>query len=367
MRSGFSTLTPFSATAQAPAQEWWAKLLRRPDTKGARAALERQLARAQNASLAPGEADVLLATHRVTGRAAREITSALWQKAFRACVADSMVTESEVEFLRRLQRSLGMSDVEMDEARAAASRALYSSAVREAVADGEVTRSEQQSLDALANALSLNETERLEIAREPLAEALQKVLGETVSDRRVSPAEQTRLHQLAARLGATEEYTRTIGPQLQKFILLWRIENEALPVIPVGINLQKGEVCHCQFAARWLEMRTHTVRTYRTGPVASIRIVKGLHYRIGSYQTHRVTANELTQIDAGTAYVTNKRLIFDGQAKNSTIRHSAVIALQPYSDGVGIEKGSGRSPVLVTSDDAEIITAIYSEALNRAT
>jgi hypothetical protein len=194
-----------------------------------------------------------------------------------------------------------------------------------------------------------------------------RVFGEVVADRRVSPAEQERLRQLAARLGMEHDFRTQIGPQLEKFILLWRVENEALPVIPVAISLQRGEVCHCQFGARWLELRTRTVRTYRTGPVASIRIVKGLHYRIGSYQTHRVTAEELKQIDAGTAYITNKRLIFDGALKNSAIRHSAVIALQAYTDGVGIEKASGRSPILTTSGDAEVVTAIYTEALNRAT
>jgi hypothetical protein len=128
----------------------------------------------------------------------------------------------------------------------------------------------------------------------------------------------------------------------------------------------RGEVCHCRFPARWLEMRTRTVGTYRTGPVASIRIVKGLHYRIGSYSTHRVTATELQEIDTGMAYITNKRLIFDGRLKNTNIRHSAVIALEAYSDGVGIEKSTGRSPVLVTTADAEVVTAIYTEALNRA-
>jgi hypothetical protein len=74
----------------------------------------------------------------------------------------------------------------------------------------------------------------------------------------------------------------------------------------------------------------------------------------------------LQEIDTGTAYITNKRLIFDGRLKNTSIRHSAVIALEAYSDGVGIEKATGRSPVLVTTADAEVVTAIYTEALNRA-
>jgi hypothetical protein len=43
-----------------------------------------------------------------------------------------------------------------------------------------------------------------------------------------------------------------------------------------------------------------------------------------------------------------------------------VLSLQAYSDGVGIEKASGRSPILITSGDAEVITAIYAEALNRS-
>jgi hypothetical protein len=254
----------------------------------------------------------------------------------------------------------------MDAARVTESREIYTRALKEALADGEITPGEQKTLDRIAGALDLSESDKREISQETLSVVMQRVFGEVVADRRVTPAEQAKLSRLATQLGMRAQYEKEIGPQLDKFILLWRVENESLPVLAAGINLQRGEVCHCRFPARWLELRTRTVRTYRTGPVASIRIVKGLHYRVGSYSTHRVTATELQEIDTGTAYITNKRLIFDGRLKNTSIRHSAVIALEAYSDGVGIEKATGRSPVLVTTADAEVVTAIYTEALNRA-
>ena len=139
-----------------------------------------------------------------------------------------------------------------------------------------------------------------------------------------------------------------------------------------AINLQKGEACHitaCHITAfaTWHEMRTRTERINYGGPVASIRICKGLRYRIGSVQVQRVTRDEMVEIDRGQLYVTNKRIIFNGAKKNSTIRLSALLSFSPYADGVALEKASGKAAHLVLSGvDLELFLTVLGAVLSTA-
>jgi hypothetical protein len=144
---------PFSPTASAPAQRWWARLARRPDPAGATAALERLLATQDVTRLPSSSVSGVLSTHRVRGDTARTIVYLMWSKAFQACASDLDITDNEIHYLRRLQHVLGLSDSDVDALRIKASREFYRAAMKEALADGEVTPSEQGALDAIATAL----------------------------------------------------------------------------------------------------------------------------------------------------------------------------------------------------------------------
>lgn len=148
--------------------------------------------------------------------------------------------------------------------------------------------------------------------------------------------------------------------------LLWRIENGQFPTISVPIALQRGETCYFSCTAGWHELRTKTVRVNYSGVSTSIRICKGVRFRVGSVTPQRVTRDELTHIDDGTLYITNKRIIFDGQRKNSTIRHSALLGLEMYRDGIVLEKATGKSPHLILTGDVELAAVILSSALAAA-
>lgn len=93
--------------------------------------------------------------------------------------------------------------------------------------------------------------------------------------------------------------------------------------------------------------------------------MKGVYYRVGSTRTARVTREVLRHIDTGTLYVTNKRLIFDGTRKNSVIRLPNILSVIPYSDGVEVEKTSGRNPIF-TMNDAEWLAVLLSSRLTYA-
>lgn len=357
--------SPFTVDASAPAQGWLAKLLHRPDIAGASAAVERALA----ARTVPTDRDVagILAAHRVTGSKARDLGIGLWLRALHACIADDVVTDAESTYLHTLRLALNLRERDVADLWSSETATVYRSALEDALADGEMTDEEWRRVDVIASGMRLSKERRAQISELPIEQAMQREIDRVLDDRQLTPAEHEHLSVLAERLGRGDDpYTDVQAQALGRALFLWRIENEGLPVVDAGINLQQGEVCHCVFPARWYELRTRTVSSYRAGPVASFRIMKGLSYRVGNYQTHRVTVDEFTLIDAGRGIVTNKRFIFDGAKRNTTMRHGAILSLTPYTDGLSIEKATGKSPTLIIDGDAEIFTAIFAEALSRS-
>ncbi len=201
------------------------------------------------------------------------------------------------------------------------------------------------------------------ILREQREQLLTGAAKAAIADERLSPQELADLHALARSLDMTLSFDESTKKALDRFSLLWQVDNGNLPVVAVSINLQRGETCHAVAPAVWMEMRTRTERINYGGPVASFRIAKGLHYRVGSVRVQRITREELTEIDRGTVYLTNKRVIFDGGKKNTTLRLNSLLSFTPCSDGVVLEKSSGKSPHLLLEGDVELFNAILGSAL----
>src|SRR5690606_6125721 len=97
-----------------------------------------------------------------------------------------------------------------------------------------------------------------------------------------------------------------------------------------------NERCYFKTPAEWHELRTITKRINYGGPSARIKIMKGLSYRVGSMKVERVTKETMQQLDTGTLYVTNKRLIFTGNKKTSNIKLEKILSVIPYSNGIEI-------------------------------
>ena len=147
---------------------------------------------------------------------------------------------------------------------------------------------------------------------------------------------------------------------LSKLKLYWAIENNELPIINTSISLQKGEVCYYQNACRWFEHRVVTKAIKYSGFTGSFKITKGVRYRVGQFKPQRITVDQVLEIDRGNIFLTNKRIIFMGTKKNSNIKYSSVLSIVPYSDGVGIEKDSGKSPILMC-DNPDIMARILAK------
>lgn len=113
--------------------------------------------------------------------------------------------------------------------------------------------------------------------------------------------------------------------------------------IDVYINLDENEYCYFESRSEWHEYQTVTKRFNYGGLMGRIKLAPGIYFRIGSIIPHRVAKDELTFIDEGRVYFTNKKVIFDGQYKNKSISLNNIIGISQYSNGLEIERSSGRS------------------------
>jgi hypothetical protein len=142
----------------------------------------------------------------------------------------------------------------------------------------------------------------------------------------------------------------------------WALALESLPVVDVDVGLQKGEVAHAAVPCDWYEWRASTRAVAYHGPTASMQIVKGLRYRAGVIAPTAIRERELVRLDTGTLYVTNKRLVFDGESENKAIPWRSVLKVIPFSGGFEPEKQNGKSPQLVVGSEPERTAAVAARA-----
>jgi hypothetical protein len=346
--------SPFKVPPPPKPRGWLARLLRLGAKRDARASLETLLAQNAPEAVRVDEVSRILEEAKVTGRAARELLTDLWAAAYTTFLADDLISDAEAAYLRSLRAPLGVTDREVAEVERAVAHPKYKKAVEEVLRDGRLSPSERKALERFAADLRLSETAQRAIMEPAARAALVRAADQVAADERLSPDEDRALVLLSQELGVPLEFDARRRRQLERMALFWSIENGQAPVYDVPITLQKGERCHYVSGADWYELRTKTVRVNYSGFSTSIRICKGVRYRVGTITPQRVTRDELTFIDRGTVYFTNKRVIFDGQKKNSTIRHTALIGFQTYADGLVLEKATGKSPHLMLDGDVEV-------------
>jgi hypothetical protein len=84
------------------------------------------------------------------------------------------------------------------------------------------------------------------------------------------------------------------------------------------------------------------------------------YWKAGSYAPNVSARDVPIPIDVGKLYLTNKRILFLGAHKSNTIKLSAILDFDGYTDGVRIVKSAGKSPVLLgISHDVETFSRVF--------
>jgi hypothetical protein len=72
----------------------------------------------------------------------------------------------------------------------------------------------------------------------------------------------------------------------------------------------------------------------------------------------------MTEVDSGTLYITNKRLLFDGRKTNTAIAMGRIVRFTLFSDGLRIEKDSGKDQYFSSEGDLEVVGAVLEKLLS---
>lgn len=118
------------------------------------------------------------------------------------------------------------------------------------------------------------------------------------------------------------------------------------------INLQKTEQVVWAFpASDYLEDKTKCQYVGGSRGV-SVRVMKGVYYRVGAFKGQKIERTERTHIDRGMVVLTNKHVYFAGPAKSLRVPYSKIVSFLPFSDGVGIirDASNAKPQIFVTGD-----------------
>lgn len=118
------------------------------------------------------------------------------------------------------------------------------------------------------------------------------------------------------------------------------------------INFQKGEQVVWAFpGSKYLEDKTR--RQFVGGSQGvSVRVMKGVYYRVGAFKGHAVEHTERVHIDTGWVVVTTKNIYFAGPQKSVRLPYAKIVSFEPFSDGIGAmrDAATARPQIFVTGD-----------------
>jgi len=130
--------------------------------------------------------------------------------------------------------------------------------------------------------------------------------------------------------------------------------------VPPGVvhtKLQKGEVAIDSVPCQLLEYRSGG-STYQGGSRGvSVRIMKGVSYRVGANRGQLVrNPEELMVIDTGEATFTNQRVVFGGQSQTRT---------WDFDNLVDYNAGENGSQVMISVSNRQKVSGLHSLGAER--
>jgi hypothetical protein len=357
-------LEPFAGSEAPRPLKWFERLFRLTRPAQAEQALAFLFRTYSPFEIGYSKVTAALEQFGCSGSVARDVARRVWSRALERFLEDNAFSDDEVLYLDRLCRLLDVGFDDSELVIAALVHPRYHKSVKDAAADGVLSDDERRFLEALRSKLRLEPEVAGALRQSALQEVVTSKVSEAVEDRRLTPDELESIERLKSGLGVDLHFDDESKRRMERFAKLWRIENGNLPDVDAPISLKEDERCHFQATCTWLELRTQTSRVDYHGPVGSIKIAKGLRYRIGSIALQRITTEELVPLDEGTVYFTSQRILFSGAKRNMSIQLPALIGIHAFSNAVVLEKASGRSPHLVFDDaDLEYACVILSALL----
>ena len=231
------------------------------------------------------------------------------------------------------------------------------------LSDWKLDKAEKSELKKIAKEYDLNEKDLLSFHKK----ACSHKLSDISSDGKITEVEKKSLEELMKYFKlSTDDYDFNQGT-FNKFYTLGLIEKWVLPTASHNLNVifKKWEVLHWW---NWAELKKHKKKTTRVNfwwLTWSIKIAKGVRYRVWSLWVSTHSTEYLVTEDEWTLWLSNMRIWFAWTRKQFTIPYNKVLSFNLTEEWLYIYKDGRENPFIIQMDDYEVTCAICSFMLNQ--
>jgi hypothetical protein len=233
----------------------------------------------------------------------------------------------------------------------------------ECVSDGVLTAEEVAEIQAMMQRTGIDKTILAEWSDDILARAVDSVTLANLSMARVKSIENVKEFLGPSGFAATSQNER-----LNRWRYIASIREGTLPVQDVqNVVLQNGEQVHWREPAKLWEERVVSRRYESASSGVSFRIAKGITFRTGGTRGQLVSDTADVPISEGNFIITNRRLIFQGQAKSFETKLEKILDIHNHLDGIRYSESNKQKPrkIQYYSANGDIIVEILSQVFAR--
>lgn len=246
-------------------------------------------------------------------------------------------------------------------------RREYSKKLMSFLSDHRLDSSEKEELEAVMARFELIASDILGIQKK----AFTWLFNMLAADNRITIEEKDKFEDLAlfferslSELGFDQE-------RFNKAHILAQIEAGTLPAVQLdgtlGVVLKKGETLHWACGATFMKRKRVPQRVGYRGISASIKIMKGVKYRVGSFNVGFRSSQVLQRDDAGILWLTSQRIGFKGPHKHFSVPYKNIGSFEIAEGTLQIFKEGRENPYLICLSDYDVPCSILSLIVNSGT
>ena len=240
---------------------------------------------------------------------------------------------------------------------------LYSQKIKELLIDGNLSEEDKIILDKIKKEHNLTDKD---VEKYNLA-GFKTFFDKITDDSRITEAERKELVKIYSDLNLSTDNLAYNQSDFNKYHTLYLIDEGKLPTIDVpnlNVNLSNGEKLHYVNKAFIVKNKSVTKSYNYSGFSASIRIAKGLRYRVGNVKINPQKVNVMMTDDAGTFYLTTENLGYIGLNKHFSMPYDKISSLDVREGFLYLYKKGKEGPFIISMDDFELPLAIVSFKIN---
>ncbi len=216
-------------------------------------------------------------------------------------------------------------------------RKILEARLSELIADGELDKNDERDLTYLAAQLGLDSSELSKLQKEKFLKEFEPLKRRVESTLMLTDEDFDAIQRLQKKY----DIQLTLGGfnEIYRSIYLIEAKGQLPPPIQTDLMLGSKESAYHSIHTTWHQTRVKN-RGYSGTSVSIPSGIKGVRFRFGGYTPIR--SEEMTPLANGVLYITSTRLLFSGDAKNTTVALNKIVDCHVYSDSLKVEKSTGK-------------------------